>query len=374
MNTKLVHFTTVHRRNDTRIFFKQCISLTKKYGEVKLYVADGLGNNKHQSIEVVDVGGYKTKWGRFLSGLKMLHSLYKEKASIYTYHDPELFFVALILKSLGKKIVFDAHENIRLQLHDKDWLPLKPLVIYAYPIIDWLKSKLFYITVAESSYETNYGSKESKNVETIMNYPSISLLNKYKVVDRSSCKDLFYLGSVSELRGAYEMIDFLAQLKDGTRVLHIIGPISNDLKNSLHKYAESLNVGTNIKIYGAMSLVQALEISKSCVLGFAILKPVGNYLNSYSTKIFEYMAIGLPFIVSNFEIYKKLHIDEKCAFLVDPELIEIIPKVSKFLKNKDSIENFSRSGIELVKEYNWENEEKKLFNFYDRILGLKGIE
>jgi len=38
----ICHITTVHSRFDTRIFLKECISLTKLY-KVFLIVADGLG-------------------------------------------------------------------------------------------------------------------------------------------------------------------------------------------------------------------------------------------------------------------------------------------------------------------------------------------
>ena len=50
---KIAHLTCVHKRFDTRIFKKQCISLSKKDNyNVSLIVADGLGSTKHKNINI----------------------------------------------------------------------------------------------------------------------------------------------------------------------------------------------------------------------------------------------------------------------------------------------------------------------------------
>ena len=51
----ICHITTVHSRYDTRIFFKECISLTKLY-KVFLIVADGLGDEVKNNVHIYDIG------------------------------------------------------------------------------------------------------------------------------------------------------------------------------------------------------------------------------------------------------------------------------------------------------------------------------
>jgi hypothetical protein len=53
---KIIHLTSVHPRNDTRIFFKECKSLSVNGYDVYLVVADGLGNKNDDNVNVVDVG------------------------------------------------------------------------------------------------------------------------------------------------------------------------------------------------------------------------------------------------------------------------------------------------------------------------------
>ena len=52
---KVCHLTSVHQRNDVRIFYKQCKGLSKHY-DVSLIVADGLGDALNDGVKIKDVG------------------------------------------------------------------------------------------------------------------------------------------------------------------------------------------------------------------------------------------------------------------------------------------------------------------------------
>jgi glycosyltransferase involved in cell wall biosynthesis len=53
-------------------------------------------------------------------------------------------------------------------------------------------------------------------------------------------------------------------------------------------------------------------------VGLAILKPIPNYLESYPTKLFEYMGLGLPFITSSFPLYKSIVNNTHAGITVSP--------------------------------------------------------
>ena len=124
-NIKVCHVSSVHPRNDIRVFYKECISLAKYNDlEVCLVVADGKGDTIVENVNIYDVGSPKNRLVRiFLSTFLVFMKSLKLKADIYHFHDPELIFYGYVLKILGKKVVFDIHEFSYIQIMHKAWLP-----------------------------------------------------------------------------------------------------------------------------------------------------------------------------------------------------------------------------------------------------------
>nr|HPM69006.1 hypothetical protein [Piscinibacter sp.] len=53
---RIVHVTTVHPRDDIRIFRKECVSLARAGYEVVQVVGDGRGEAVVDGVRIVDIG------------------------------------------------------------------------------------------------------------------------------------------------------------------------------------------------------------------------------------------------------------------------------------------------------------------------------
>jgi hypothetical protein len=110
---RIAHLTSAHPRDDIRIFLKECRSLAVRGHEVVLVVADGFGDEFRDGVMIADVGRSKGRLDRMVNTTRrVLRKALDLKADIYHLHDPELLPIGLALKSRGKKVVFDAHEDV----------------------------------------------------------------------------------------------------------------------------------------------------------------------------------------------------------------------------------------------------------------------
>jgi glycosyltransferase involved in cell wall biosynthesis len=364
---KIAHLTSAHPRYDTRIFLKMCKSLSKKY-EVYLIVADGNKNEIKDNINIVDVGKLEGRINRiFKTTKKVLKKAIEIDAEIYHLHDPELIPVGLKLKKFGKKVIFDIHENISQQILNKEYINkyLRVFISKAYRIYETIQlKKMNFLILAEYSYLEYYNTL-NKN-EVVLNMPDIKRLEKFSNINRNK-NEIFYIGRISDNRGFDVTIEAIKRLKGKipNLYMHYIGAYEKNLLIS--NGTDQIN---NIKFYGPMPLYEGLVLSKQAKVGLSILKPIGNYITSYSTKVFEYMAIGLPVVTSNFQLYKDVIEKYNCGLCVNPlNPQEIADAIEYILTHPVEARQMGLNGRKMVKEkYNWQIEEKKLFKVYEEVL------
>jgi len=367
---KITHLTSVHPRYDTRIFIKECVSLAKKDRyEVNLIVADGLGDEENSNVHIIDVGKLKGRINRiFKTAKNVLTKAVELDSDIYHFHDPELIPVGLKLKKLGKKVIFDIHENIVEQIKDKEYLNYYVRNFISFVYAKYEKKalkKLDMLVLAEDSYEEYY-SKLSNSTTVILNMPDIEPLKKFQVNNRNK-NELFYIGGISNGRGLDVTIEAIKILKEDIPdiFMHYIGPVYNDVLETI----DLKGIENNIKFYGSLPLFEGLELSKTAKVGLSILKPISNYTTSYSTKVFEYMVLGLPVVTSNFELYKNIVEKYTCGLCVNPlSPQEIADAIRYIIDNPEEAKLMGENGKKAVMErYNWGEEEKKLLNVYKEL-------
>ena len=119
---KICIITTVHTALDTRIFYREAVSLRKKY-EVVL-IAPSEKDFEKNNIEIRSLGSSKNRLARFFKGFSALKAALNTRADVFHFHDPELIPVGLILKVFfHKRVIYDVHENNPEYILDKKWIP-----------------------------------------------------------------------------------------------------------------------------------------------------------------------------------------------------------------------------------------------------------
>ena len=384
MAAKVCIFTTVHPPFDTRTFHKEAKTLARAGYDVTLIVQ----HDRDEVVEGVKIIALSKPRNRLtrIFGLtwRAFRLALRQKADVYHFHDPELLAVGVLLKLFTRsKVIYDVHEDVPKQILNKSWLPLwtrKPLSV-VYEIVERICLPFIdVIVIAEDSYIDNYRGRE--NVIAIRNYPFLTNLTIDSAdgnPGENSVQDfrVTYVGGITKLRGALELIEALRVLKEAayqTVVLRLIGPLfPRTLERELNNLIQQYGLEKNVRIPGPVAHEKVASILARSNIGVAILHPDPNYVESLPTKLFEYMAAGLPVMASNFPLWREIVEGNNCGLCVDP----LDPKataqaIEYLLTHPEEARRMGENGRRAVEEkYNWETEGEKLLDLYKKLTETK---
>lgn len=366
---KVAHLTSVHQRYDTRIFLKQCKSLANSGYDVSVIVADGKGDEIKDSIDIYDVGRPKNRIFRMLNTTRQVYrEAIKLNADVYHFHDPELIPVGVLLKKRGKIVIYDAHEDLPLQILSKPYLNVLLRKIFSRLTTQYLRfacSKFNAIVAATPVIEEKFKAI-SKKVVNINNFPMLEEFCHASTDWSSKNKQVCYIGGFSTVRGIREIVSAIALVKDEVRL--VLGGNFNE--PGLDLLVKSLPGWSLVDEMGFLGRDGVSKLLSDSYAGLVTLQPTQNYIDSLPVKMFEYMAAGLPVIASNFPLWKDIIEVHNCGICVDPTKPEEIANAIDFLiGNPKLAKEMGENGKRTVNEkFNWKAEEKKLFDLYESLL------
>lgn len=295
----------------------------------------------------------------------MLVKALKVNARIYQVHDPELMPCALILKLLGKKVIFDLHENVAEDIFDKPWIRNKKLLYRLFGMFEKRVVRKMKLFLAETSYEDRYINMQA-DFTTVLNYPDLSFFEPFVNLRRTGNR-VFYIGILLESRGLLEIAEALWILKQrGINVeFDVVGELYTELAQKLDELTFIEKIRSQIHFHGRLALEQGYELSRNAAVGMCIIHPMKNSVGSYPTKMFEYMAIGLPQVISNFPLYKSVVEKHQCGIAVNPmNPLEIADGIENILRHPEKSASMSKNGVDNARQYHWETQFSKVLEVY----------
>lgn len=363
--TKVCILTSVHQVFDVRIFHKEAKSLAKAGYDVTLIAQ----HSKDEVVDEVKIIAVPESCNRFyralITDIRILISAFKQKADIYHFHDPELIPVGVVLKLLGKKVIYDVHEDLPEQIMSKYYIlhwQRKPLAALVRLFEKTISNMFDCVVTATDSIKEKF--KEHISVITIGNFPIIDIDKTYDgKIDREKNSSLIvYVGGLTKVRGISQVVYALEYLPKEVELM-LIGEFSPKPYEDEIRHLKGFE---KVRYLGSVDFEEVNGYLSIAGIGIICFMAEKNHINSRPTKLFEYMEAGLPVVASNFALWRGIIDKSSCGICVDPNNPEEISDAIKYLidnpvKAKEMGENGRRAVLE---KYNWDKESKKLLAVY----------
>lgn len=370
---RIVHLTSVHPVFDTRIFRKECTSLAQAGYDVVLLAC----HEKEEYLNGVFVKGLPKPRNRLLRMTQTAWQIVREalrlNAHIYHFHDPELIPAGIILRLMGKKVLYDIHEDVPKDILDKHYLPRwvrRPLAKLA-EILEHKVCQYFDGLVPVTSAIASRFDQTA--IAVVQNFPLADELVHPEPTPYAERENIFsFVGGISEIRGIREIVQATEHLPESLQGrLFLAGTFES---KALEVEICSLPGCRSVTALGWQSREQVRNLLARSRFGLVTYLPVANHIEAQPTKMFEYMSAGLPVIASDFPLWREIMESTGAGLLVDPSNPEQIAEGMRWiLEHPAEAEEMGRNGQRAVSEkYNWGAEFEKLLCLYSHVLRVGG--
>ncbi len=364
MSVSIAHVTTAHPPDDNRILLKECTCLAEE-GHTVTMLARGPAV-QHASVRHEVLPRRNGRLSRALIGtFDVWTALRKVRPDVIHVHDPELIPLAALWRLVRRKpAVYDAHEDLPAQVQSKTYISawLRPAVVIAARLLEGLADRsLSAIVIAEPVLRKNY--KHNNRVRLVQNFPWLREFPKARPMPEGQLT-LGYVGAISEHRGIQEMVSAVHRSSHDPRLVLAGTAFPLSLEHKLR------SAGENVDYLGKVDAAAIPNILADVHVGFCVLHPLPNYVNAQSTKIFEYMAAGRPFIYSNFYSWVDMFGELEIGISVDPHNVDEIERAIHVLADSpDLAAQMGRRGrAALEKEFTFERERAVLIDLMREVL------
>jgi glycosyltransferase involved in cell wall biosynthesis len=363
---KVCMLSSVHSADDIRIVEKEARSLSR-LGHAVTVVARppgprDPGDIEYKMLDVPNVSRWIRPWVNGRAAVALARST---RPDVVHFHDPELIPFALALKSQGCAVIYDVHEDVPADVYSKTWIPslLRPIVARGAEMAERTTARRFDAVVAATPTIADRFLRYGAHVSVVRNSVRLDEFVE-PTLETRRLRQAVYIGRTSFDRGLAEMVEACAAVQ---LPLVLAGGIGTEETNWLKK------ISSDVRYMGKLGRSEIAGLLNASMIGLSLLLPEPNYLYALPTKLFEYMAAGLPVITSDLPRSKEIVEAAGCGFSVSLDNPKALAeKLSMLVSNPGYAIELGLAGRAAVsRDFNWEHDAQVLGELYRDILSSR---
>ena len=310
--------------------------------------------------------------------IKQIHSIFTKGKLFYLEFQIKAFFKLLFLKSdavcaidldsilpclivsrlRNKKRIYDAHE-LFCELPE---VIARPSIRKAWKFIEKISLPHFkYGYTVSESISLEYKKMYDHDYATVRNIPVLKSETSDVKRERGY---VLYQGALNEGRGMEYLIPAMQYVN-----LPLIICGEGNFSHKARAIVKELNLEDKVLFQGMIEPSKLAEYSLNALVGINLGDGAGlnNYL-SLNNKFFDYIHAQLPQIAMDFPEFRKINQQFEIAVLIpDLQVQTIAEAINSLIEDKTLYQKLNRNCEEAKQVLNWQEEEKKLVEFYNKL-------
>ena len=271
-----------------------------------------------------------------------------------------------------RPVIYDAHEYYTELQRPRLRGLLGKVLLPAISIAEQLLSRTAdAIVTVDERIARRY---HNRRIAIIGHFPPVDFISPLALNDKPQAGErvLVYAGRFSTDRGMLMIGAALQRLAQrGIRPrLRLLGTWTHPAEEQAFLQSVA-GIEDQVDAVGWVPFEQIAESLSSATVALAVLQPIPRYVAALPVKLFEYMACGLPVVISDFPAVREVVAGSDCGILVDPVNVEVVSQaIEALIVDPDLAQRLGENGrTAFTTQYNWQVLEPLLFGIYADLLG-----
>jgi glycosyltransferase involved in cell wall biosynthesis len=310
---------------------------------------------------------FRTMWFLLWRQRKVRYDL------VHVHSVPDfLVFSAWLPKLRGAKIILDIHDLLpelyasKFESSDQGVLFKSLLAVerYSAAFADYViaANHLWYGKLVNRT-----PSIDENNCTAIINFPDSAIFRRRGRTRNDGKFIMVFPGSLNWHQGVDIAVRAFARIKDAVpnAEFHVYG--DGSAVPSLTALAESLGVSDRVRFQGGREIGEIARIIENADLGIVPKRNNGFGNEAFSTKILEFMMMGLPVVVADTKIDRYYFNDSLVKFFRAGDDAALAEAMLTMIQNPELRNRLAKNALEFSKDFDWETNKDKYLEIVDRL-------
>ncbi len=305
---------------------------------------------------------------------KHIHSPY---SLIHVHSVPDFeVFAAIFPKLTGAKVILDIHDIVPEFYAGKFKKGKNNIIIKLLIYIERICCKFAnHVIISNDLWRkvlTDRSVDETK-CTSIINYPDSNIFKRMTPKSENVNRPFIaiYPGTLNYHQGLDIAVKAIHRVKKITNNIqfHIYGIGPSLLE--IEKMITELDIEENVFLKGAISLEMVAQKMADADLGIVPKRADGFGNEAFSTKICEFMMMGIPVIAAETKIDRYYFNDSIIEFFKPGDEESLAQKIILLYNDKKRRDELIKNALSYITENSWDNMKYKYLDIVDRLCGFQ---
>ncbi|KTR24827.1 hypothetical protein NS330_02320 [Curtobacterium citreum] len=361
----IAHISSAHPWTDNRVHLREAAGLAAAGWRVLLVAVESDLDVPETGVQLRTVPRRRRLQRVVMSSAQALWIGWRSGATVLHLHDPELVWGIPVLRLLGRRVVFDAHEDLPNQVRTKAYLGRigTALARVLASVVVRVAGTADRVVAATETIGDRF---DERKTVLVRNFPRLRDDDE-QAHDREPA--VAFVGALDVARGAEVLADAVlhSSFPEGWR-LRLAGPIRPAAL--VDGFDQGVERG-RVELHGQVSPGAARDLLASSSIGVVTLLPTPAHLDCLPTKLFENMAAGLAIVASDFPLWRRMLRGYDCVTFVDPtDPAAVARAIADYAGDHGLLARHGAAAAAAAREtFRWDREERALVEMYRTLIG-----